>query len=521
MAEDAGLELKWSKGLSLTWRILAINFLVVALIGGSFFYLDSIRNRLIEQRADEVTVQTRLIADALSDQPELDNPQILKMAMNSRMRLRIFSADGKLEVDSWTLAEPNFSLRDPEQEGWRKQAARALDSVVDTVVFAEIPPLYVEPNPDIASAWPEIISARTGKFESPTIRLAPDRTAVMTSAAPLPNGRSLLTLTNAREVTRAVRAERLRLGLAMIVAILISALLSYFLARTIVRPLRHLAHAAVRVKQGRARDVTVPRLPFRRDEIGLLARSLSDMTNALRVRIDATEAFAADVTHELKNPLASLSSAVETLGQVKDAKLRKQLLAVIHSDVRRLDRLVTEIAEASRLDAHLSKAKFESIDLGRLIQDMLKQREKSSTPYPVPVAFARPRSGAAVVRGVEAQLARVMSNLIDNAVSFSPSGGLVQVRANRDGDNVMISIEDEGPGVPPELREDIFRRFHSVRPGEEEFGKHSGLGLAIARAIVDGHDGTITASERLDGKPGARFVVLIPLDEALRDNPVF
>jgi two-component system sensor histidine kinase ChvG len=290
-------------------------------------------------------------------------------------------------------------------------------------------------------------------------------------------------------------------------------LLSLFLARTIVRPLRHLARAAVRVRLGREREVVVPRLPDRRDELGLLARALSDMTQALRARIDATEAFAADVTHEMKNPLASLRSAVEGLTRVTDPALQEQLLAIVRDDVHRLDRLITDISEASRLDAQLSRAQFEPLDVSAMIAGLLAQREARGVERGVRLRFEQ-MEGGAVVLGEGARLERVIENLIDNALSFSPDGGLVTIATWCEDDMLLIQVDDEGPGVPKDERATIFHRFHSVRPAAEAFGRHSGLGLAIARTIVEAHQGSITADSRGNRVPGARFVVRLPLAEA-------
>jgi len=331
---------------------------------------------------------------------------------------------------------------------------------------------------------------------------------MISAAVPLPGSRAvLLATTNAREIVRTVRAERLRLGIVMALVVLVSVLLSLFLARTIARPLRRLALAAHRVRLGRAREVQVPRLPSRRDEIGTLARALSDMSMALRQRIDATEAFAADVTHELKNPLASLRSAVDSLDLVQDPALQRQLIGVIRDDVGRLDRLITDISEASRVDAELARARFERVDLGQMIEGLVSSREARGKNGDVRLAYARPHKGVAVVFGDGSRLTRVVENLVDNAISFSPPGGLVQVAATRDDDDVLIRVEDEGPGVPAEAREVIFNRFHSIRPEGEAFGRHSGLGLAIAKAIVEGHNGTIEVSDRDNAPSGARFQI--------------
>jgi two-component system sensor histidine kinase ChvG len=296
----------------------------------------------------------------------------------------------------------------------------------------------------------------------------------------------------------------------MIVLIAISVFLSLFLARTIARPLRRLAVAAHRVRLGRSREVNVPRLPTRTDEIGLLARAVSDMSQSLRHRIDSMEAFAADVTHELKNPLASLRSAVDGLERVSDPALREKLRTIVREDVARLDRLISDISEAARTDAELARATFERVDLGSLIEQLVKSWDNRRETGGARLAFARPRKNSAVVMGKPDRLARAINALIDNAVSFSPPGGLVEVVVARVGDKVRIRIDDEGPGVPTDARQAIFNRFHSVRPAEENFGRHSGLGLAIAQAIVNGHDGEIDVQDRDDAPSGARFIISLP-----------
>jgi two-component system sensor histidine kinase ChvG len=322
----------------------------------------------------------------------------------------------------------------------------------------------------------------------------------------------LLLSDNATEIRRVVRAERLTLVIILVATITVSVLLSRFLARTVAGPLRRLALAAHRVRLGRSREVDVPRLPERRDEIGLLARALHDMTQSLRHRIDATEAFAADVTHELKNPLASLRSAVDSLERTQDPALQSQLLDIVRQDVNRLDRLVVDIADTSRVDAELSRARFEPVDLGALIDVMLPGWEQRAQDGQR-VAFARPQGGSAVVMGDESRLARLIDNLVDNALSFSPSGGLVTIRILRQQHDMLVSVEDEGPGVPADQREAIFGRFHSVRP-DEDFGRHSGLGLAIAKAIAQGHGGNIEVGDRPDGRPGAWFQLRIPVGQS-------
>jgi len=504
--------LRWS----LTSRILAVNIFALALLAGGFFYLESYRARLVDARMDEAGTQVVLMADALAAAPVARRPSLAaRLGETTGMRLRVYAPAGTPLIDSWQRGAATYELRDPRSEPWQRKVARFLDRVIDTVVGADRPEVFAEPAVDNLAAWPEAAAAgRTGKTQL-RARRAPDRTPMISAAAPMPDTdhQVVLATANARDIVRVVRAERLRLGIVLAIVVASSVLLSLFLARTIVRPLRRLARAAHRVRLGRAREVVVPRLPSRRDEIGLLARALSDMSLALRQRIDATEAFAADVTHELKNPLASLRSAVESLGRVSDPDLQAQLLEVVRDDVRRLDRLITDIAEASRLDAELSRARFETIDLGQMIGGLIAARETRGIGNGVRLAFARPHAGTAVVLGDGSRLARLVENLVDNAISFSPPGGLVQITATRDGDQVMVRIDDEGPGVPPEAREAIFNRFHSIRPEGEAFGRHSGLGLAIAKAIVEAHHGSITVEDRDDAPSGARFLIRLPVAE--------
>jgi two-component system sensor histidine kinase ChvG len=232
------------------------------------------------------------------------------------------------------------------------------------------------------------------------------------------------------------------------------------------------------------------------------------MSIALRHRIDATEAFAADVAHELKNPLASLRSAVDTLESVGQPALRERLMVVIRDDVARLDRLITDISDASRLDAELSRSRFEPVDAGALAAGLVGAYRVAGLPPGLSIEYLPPAAGAAKVQGDPARLAQVLRNLIDNAISFSPEHGMVVVSAEAGPRHVRLRVEDEGPGVPEENRGDVFKRFYSQRPETEDFGRHSGLGLSIAGAIVEAHGGTIRYDERPQG--GAAFTVELP-----------
>lgn len=507
------LALRWSGRVSLTTRILAVNVLALLLLAGGFFYLDSYRSRLVDGRTQRMAREAGLIAAALDVAPtKAENSLLLRIAEATTSRIRLYQPDGTLAVDTRELGLNNFVLRDPDRQDWGQSIARFLDAGIDTVVGADRDPQFRE-RAGNGMAWPDVSRAASGE-PSATVWRAPDRTPVITAAARMSDGRIVLGSVNAREITRTVRTERLRLALVLLVVTLLSISLSLFLARTIVRPIRRLARAAISVRLGRAREVVVPRLPSRRDELGMLARALSDMSLALRARIDATEAFAADVTHELKNPLASLRSAVDGLGSVQDPKLRAQLLEIAGDDVRRLDRLITDISEASRLDAQLSRAQFETVDIGALVTGLIEQCQARGLERDVRVTLKRPAKARLVVAGEGARLERVFANLIDNAVSFSPDGGLMTVTVAAEGSEVVVRVDDEGPGVPPEAREAVFERFHSVRPANEAFGRHSGLGLAIARTIVEAYQGTIRVVDRGARKPGARFEVRLPLVEA-------
>jgi two-component system sensor histidine kinase ChvG len=514
---DAGEEqeegrVRWWGRWRILHRILALNIFAVAILAGSLFYLDGYRRRLTEQGLLSTRNQAILAADALAlAEPNEELPLIRRLGAHSRSRIRVFDASGKVLLDSWDGMPATYDLRDPTREPWQKQFARRLDNVLNAAVGAHQPPLLPAPESNRLEDWPEAKAALAERGAEMMLRRAPEGTPFLSAAAAVSRRQAVLLLTrNARRTRSVVREERSTLGLIVLAAILLSSLLSLFLARTIALPLRRLARAATRVRLGRAREVRVPRLPERSDEIGMLARALSDMSQALRNRIDSTEAFAADVTHELKNPLASLRSAVDSLERVEDPALRRRLLDVVRDDVARLDRLIVDIAEASRLDAELSRARFEPVDLGALIESVLETWEARGAERGVRIAFARPRAGSAIVMGDEARLARAIDNIVDNAISFSPEGALVEIGAAHAGSEVLVTVEDEGPGVPTERRREIFQRFHSIRPEEEGFGRHSGLGLAIARATMSGHDGSIAVEERRDGRRGARFVLRFP-----------
>ncbi|MEM7665788.1 MAG: ATP-binding protein [Pseudomonadota bacterium] len=496
---------------SLTARILIVNILPLALLGGGLFYLDSYRTQLINERFKLARIEAQITAEALAGATrERQEALLVQIGKEQGMRLRMFDAEGLLWADSFALDEPAFEFDDISDDTWDQQFARWLDRTVDTIVSAQAVPDYVEPEALQADAWPELVRAREQPQSQISLYDWQDGTPVIIAAAPVGlNGATLLTVRNAVDITESVRAARTTLGLGVLLVLFASAMLSLFLARTIVTPLRQLARAAVKVRQGREREVEVPRLPDRGDEIGLLARAVSDMTGALRQRIDAVDSFAADVAHEIKNPLASLRSAVESLPKVQEADTRRELEQIITHDVRRIDRLVSEISDASRIDAEMSRAIFERIELADLVRAIIGSRENRAENQDHRIEL-QTRGFAANVSGVGARLERVVENLLDNAVSFSPSEAPIEVIIDNDGECVTLMVCDSGPGIPADAREKVFDRFHSIRPEQEDFGNHSGLGLAIARAIAEAHDGSLTAGERPDGRPGACLRLRLP-----------
>ena len=508
---DPRLEkLRWSRRLSLTSRILFVNVLPLVLLGGGVLYLDSYRKQLLDERFKLALVEAQITAEALAGATvQRQEALLIQIGKEQRLRLRVYGPAGELESDSFALAPPSFDLPEPAEVDQRDIAYR-MDRWFDRIVGAPALPDYVEPESDEASAWPELVRAREESLTQIVLRDAPDGTHVINAAAPVGlDGDTLLLTRNPVDITESVRSARTTVALIVLLFLLVSTLLSFFLAQTIVRPLRELVQAAVRVRQGRERAVEVPRLPQRRDEIGMLARSISDMTTALRHRIDAVESFAADVAHEIKNPLASLRSATESLARVDDPELRAQLLDIATHDVRRIDRLVTEISDASRIDAELSRAEFERVDLDTLVRNIVASREERGENEGRKVEI-HAGHGPYAIMGVAMRLERVIDNLLDNAVSFSPEDAPITVSLSRRDGIVDLAVEDCGPGIPEAKREKVFHRFHSDRPEGEDFGNHSGLGLAIARTIAEAHDGTLHAEMRPGGVEGACLVLSLP-----------
>jgi two-component system, OmpR family, sensor histidine kinase ChvG len=320
------------------------------------------------------------------------------------------------------------------------------------------------------------------------------------------------------DLEQAVRAVRLDILKAFLVAFTVTVLLSIYLAGTIARPIRRLAAAAERVRRGLGREVVIPDFSRRGDEIGDLSSALRDMTGVLWQRMDAIDRFAADVAHEIKNPLSSLRSAVETAARIEDPVKQRRLLAIILEDVQRLDRLISDISDASRLDAELSRHEHAPVALDRMLATLVELHEAAANAGAVHLRLVVPpgaRPSDFVVPGIEDRLVQVLRNLIANAISFSPPGGMITLAVQRDQNSVVVTVDDDGPGIPEAKLAAIFDRFYSERPAGEKFGTHSGLGLSISQQIVEAHRGIIRAENRRDpGRGGAvigaRFIVRLP-----------
>jgi two-component system sensor histidine kinase ChvG len=329
---------------------------------------------------------------------------------------------------------------------------------------------------------------------------------------------ALMLSTQGADIDDMVEAERLAIVKVFFVAAGVMVVLSMLLAGTIAGPVRRLADGAERVRRRIRSRVEIPDFTGRRDEIGELSGAIRDMTNALYSRIEAIESFAADVAHELRNPLTSLRSAVETLPLAKTDQGRQRLLAVIEHDVKRLDRLISDISDASRLDAELQRQEAAPVDLAKLLDALVKAANEIRTDdVNVTLTFEGSALSNFKVAGHDSRLGQVVSNLVDNARSFSPPGGTVRITCRRLKDEVEILVDDDGPGIRPEALDKIFERFYTDRP-EHGFGQNSGLGLSISKQIIEAHGGKIRVENRTSvatghGEPrvlGARFVVRLP-----------
>jgi two-component system sensor histidine kinase ChvG len=351
----------------------------------------------------------------------------------------------------------------------------------------------------------------------PYIRRTSDNRLLVTVAEPVQRNRHtvgiVLLTREAREVDDSLFQVRISILALFGLALGLTFIMSWYLSLTIARPILGLAGAAEEMREGGRSGAVPRRLLKRSDEIGELAKALSDSATALWTRMDAIERFAADVSHEIKNPLSSIRSAIETLRRIEEPGQQKRLLAIITEDVTRLDRLITDISDASRVDAELSRQTTTPVAVLPILRFLAEIHDATREEGDAHLVLDVPEKGL-VVQAVEDRLVQVLRNLIGNARSFSPPNGRITLRARQTGGMVEISVEDEGPGIPDAKLEHIFDRFYSERPAGERFGQHSGLGLSISRQIVQALKGRISAENRRDRNGtvlGARFVVRLPL----------
>jgi two-component system sensor histidine kinase ChvG len=528
------------KGSPLTRKIITFNLIALIILVAGILYLNSSRQSLIKQRAGALLAEVSLIADvfeavlpssgavSLSTGDGIDVAQTLDgLTLRGGIEAFVFDTSGVLVAQVTGVDRPDALNALNERAKNRTLISDGLSSLWSALggVFQSKPPddsALIKPLQDQLRSLAQKSLNGTANIE---VVVDTSGGTVFSAVAPiLSNGTAIgmVALTSPiGEIDALVRGERERVLQIFIIALLVSVGLSLVLASTIANPLADLAEAA---ELGRDRDtrraqssrIRIPDLSARPDEIGRLSRALRGMVKALYSRIDSNEQFAADVAHEIKNPLASLQSAVGTLRMVKRDDQREQLMEVIEHDVRRLDRLVSDISNASRLDAELVKEEEEEFDLLNMLNNLNQYLGEDARAKGIDYITDLPQR-AVVVQGLEARLAQVFVNLITNAISFCEEGDAIRVWARRRDNRVLIVVEDTGPGIPEQALAKIFNRFYSQRP-VEHFGNNSGLGLAISKQIIEAHGGVVWAENirpteaDVTSEPlGARFVVGLPV----------
>ncbi len=530
-------------------RILALNVLALVILVGSLLYLGRYHERIIANELEAMQRQARIIASAVAEgavvtdrtdhsfvSPLLAQLMVKRLAETTEMRTRLFGPDESQLADSRVLIKDKTSKLGieatdipPLSPNWAEYLIAQIFDILDQIYERRTYPLWVDPDPNRSPHF-EIVSRAVRGEAASQVWSRMKGGLRLTVAIPVERNRKILgavMLSRSDEaIDKAIYAVRIDILRIFGITLLITSMLSFYLARAIARPIRQLARAAEGLSYGQMQQVglagtasllsrnPIPDMTSRRDEIGDLSAALRELTAALAQRIGAIENFAADVSHELKNPLTSLRSAVETVDRVKDPEAVKKLLSIIHDDVDRLDRLITDIANASRLDAELSRSESQPLDLGEILTSLVDYYQSQTNKQDRAEVFLRPLRGNCIIKGIQQRLVQVFQNLIDNALSFAPPNTEVTVKTGQLGHDICVIIEDEGPGIPENKLEAIFDRFYSERPKAEKFGTHSGLGLSIARQIIIAHRGRIWAENRKDvsGKiMGARFVVVLPM----------
>lgn len=531
-------------------RILLMNALPPALLAASLLYLDQYQNGLLAAEVESLRTQARIYAAAIGEAasrpsddrtvlvPEAARPLLRRLVEPSpNTQARLFDNTGLLVADSRVREGPGGAivtepLPPPEPRGaFAGTIAGVYERMLAILPRGAQDEVLVDVNPNAPSFdWqPEFGgSAGTDRREElrlaleggvrPYIRRTADGRLLVSVAEPARRGAAsvgiVLLTREAREVDARLLDIRVSVLALFLLALVLTVLLSMYLSRTLATPILQLARAAAAMREGEGRSGSVPEPLLRReDEIGVLARDLQTAARALWARIDANERFAADVAHELRNPLTSVRSAIETLRRIEDPVKQRRLLAIIADDAVRMDRLINDIADSSRVDAELSRTIATPVDIAPILGALGELHAATREDTDPTLEIEAPAEGL-VVRGVEGRLVQVFRNLIGNAISFSPKGGHVVLRARDAGQMVEIIIEDQGPGIPDAKLESIFDRFYSERPTGERFGQHSGLGLSISKQIVEGLRGRIAAENRRDAEGailGARFIVRLPV----------
>ena len=524
----------------LTIRIMLVNIFALIFLGVGILYVDQVQKTLMQSRIDELIKDANIMAGALGESAT-ENPDatilLIEPAKNiltrlvgvTNIRTRYFDLNNELLIDSRDFDINRVEVEDimSKQLGvdniW-ELASGKVRILLDKIQKRDALEKYYEVENEMATDYPEVLEAIDGKISSRIRRLDEDLD-IITVAVPIQRFRrvlgALMVSSDTGDVYDAVQNVRMTIIQFFCASLIITLLVSLFLAKTIVRPILRLARSADTISLGGKSNI--PDLSFRNDEIGDLSRSFRDMTMVLEKQIDAVANFAADVSHELKNPITSMRSAIETMDYAKTEEDTKKLKAIIGQDVKRLDRLISDISDISRLDAEMSHAKMKQVNLTMLLQTMVNiylSTQKNNIPNII-MEFKKRRFklkngniSPYFVRGLDGQLSQVIRNLIDNAISFSKINGKIWIKMKRQNNMVEIVVEDEGIGIPENKLVNIFDRFYSERPKGEAFGKHSGLGLNICKQVVNAHGGEIYAANRYNKSNniiGARFVVLLPL----------
>lgn len=519
----------------LTRRILTINVLVLLIPVLGLMHLDQYRGSLIAAEIDSLRIQARafslslgstaVVATQVGDErllPEVTRNLMRVLLVDTGVRARIFARSGEILADSFVLGSPGGQVQvkalPPEREGGLGLLRRLLNVAARWLPGKDDFPIYRERQEQNADDYLEVTGALGGQSPG-MVRLDRQGRLVLSVAVPVQRYRqvlgALMLSKDGAVVDAAVDDRRRDILIVCGVALAVTVLLSLYLAGTIARPIRRLAQAADQVRSAKGRQFEIPDFGRRGDEIGDLSDSLRAMTDALWARLDAIEAFAADVAHEIKNPLTSLRSAVETVARVEDPEQQKKLMSIILDDVQRLDRLISDISDASRLDAELSRAEIDTVDVGELLRALVAVQEAGERADAPRFRLDVLDHQDLAVPGIEGRIGQVFRNLISNAVTFSPPGSTIRLSAQRQGGDVVVLISDSGPGIPEGKLEAVFERFYTERPAGEKFGTHSGLGLSISKQIVDAHGGSIRAENRYDesgGVCGACFVVHLPAE---------